>query len=341
MTRYHVQRSPDDAYCLIKNNKPLTAANRFLRGINLRGLSLHTVRAYAFDLVFLYRWLDTFNKPLKKLTQTDLVEFIAHQRELNAKPRSINRRLTTCESFYAFCYDQTLPGAPGVSYPAPYYRGPGRERELGLFQRHRRFRLRLRVKIPKTLIEPLDVSEVNAFLKQLTRYRDMAIVLLMLLCGLRSCEVLSLRQDNIDFAQRLLRLTGKGNKERLLPFPEPLVATLQAYLSFERPAMSWSPRFFVILQGKRRGHAMTPAGLRSLFRHRRFRGQIPKAHPHRFRHTFGADMARSGVGLPALQRLMGHADPETTLQYIRLSMTDIAREYHQAIERIQRRYEEI
>lgn len=84
---------------------------------------------------------------------------------------------------------------------------------------------------------------------------------------------------------------------------------------------------------------MTPSGLRSLFRHRRRQPELATANAHRFRHTFGSDMAREGVRLPILQRMMGHADPVTTLRYIQLSMADIAREYQRALDTIETRYD--
>jgi integrase/recombinase XerD len=79
---------------------------------------------------------------------------------------------------------------------------------------------------------------------------------------------------------------------------------------------------------------MTPAGLRSLFRHHRSKSSVPQANPHRFRHTFGSDMIRAGVSLPALQRLMGHACIHTTLLYIQLTPQDVFAEYARAVERI-------
>jgi integrase/recombinase XerD len=76
---------------------------------------------------------------------------------------------------------------------------------------------------------------------------------------------------------------------------------------------------------------MTPAGLRSLFRHHRLRSEIRTANPHRFRHTFGADMVRAGISLPALQHLMGHSQIHTTLLYVQLAPTDVWREYARAV----------
>ena len=85
---------------------------------------------------------------------------------------------------------------------------------------------------------------------------------------------------------------------------------------------------------------MTLAGLRSLFRHRRKQRVIlHNANPHRLRHTFGADLARAGIGMRTLQQLMGHTDIDTTQRYINLSLEDVAEEYRQASARIRDRYE--
>jgi integrase len=227
----------------------------------------------------------------------------------------------------------------GVSVPAPYYKGFGRDRILGLHVLARPQRLRLHVKTPKTLIEPLTTEEVKTFLRSLKRYRDLCVVHLMLLCGLRSQEVLLLNVPDVSFEHNRLRVLGKGNKERFLPMPQTVLGALSSYLRLERPNDCRHERLFVVLQGRRRAKAMTPAGLRNLFRYRRSRLNVSRANPHRFRHTFGTDMARAGVRLPTLQKMMGHADSLTTLQYINLSMADIADAYLQAVARIQRRYE--
>ena len=81
---------------------------------------------------------------------------------------------------------------------------------------------------------------------------------------------------------------------------------------------------------------MTPAGLRSLFRHHRRSGRVEKANPHRFRHTFGSDMARAGISLPALMKLMGHADIHTTMLYVELSAKDVWEEFQRVVRRIPR-----
>lgn len=316
----------------------VTEANRFLRTLQIRGLSVCTIRAYAYDLVVLYRWLGQTGRSLLCLREADLLGFIEAQQAQGAQPSSINRQLTTCRLLYRFCTDRELESGRGVTAPAPHYQGAGRDRDLGLHVVRRRGRRRLRVKVPRTIVEPLTRDEVRAFLRSLRRYRDLALVHLLLLCGLRSREVLRLRLADVSLAEHQLRIRGKGDKERMLPLPDLAVRSLGDYLRVERPARCTTAHLFVVLQGPRRGQPMTPAGLRTLFRHRRLRPLLRRANPHRFRHTFGADMARAGVRLPILQRMMGHAHGTTTLRYIELSMADIADEYRRAIAEIQKRY---
>lgn len=313
-------------------------SNAFLAALELRGLSPWTLWAYAFDLVALFRWLTGTGKDLLELEQSDLLGFVSVQRLVGSAPTSINRRLTTCRILYRFCTGREMPAGLRVSTPGRSYRGRGHDRFLGLHPIGPSRHSRLRVKAPRRIVEPLTRDEVLAFLRSLRRYRDIAIVHLMLLCGLRSCEVLGLKKSDVGFADGQLRIRGKGDKERVLPLPEILVQSLADYLRVERPLGCTSSQLFVVMQGPQRGQPMTPAGVRSLFRQRRLKPLVARANAHRFRHTFGADMARAGVRLPILQRLMGHADGKTTLQYIHLSMTDIAAEYARAVEQIQKRY---
>lgn len=312
--------------------------NAYLRSLELRGLSAKTVRAYAMGLVVLLRWLDLHRLGSTELTEALLLEFVAAQRDANAKPRSINRRLTTARLFFRFATGEELPRGKGVSAPTPYFRGRRRDRILGVHNVAVRRRLSLRVKVPRTLVEPLPHETVRAFLDRLHRHRDLAIVYLMLLCGLRSNEVLLLLLEDFSFEERKLRVKGKGAKERAMPVPPVLADLLRRYLDVERPDHCASSHLFVVLQGKARGEPMTADGLRSLFRHRRKDAELSRANAHRFRHTFGSDMARAGVRLPILQRMMGHAHPETTLQYVNLSMSDVIAEYRRASARIHRRY---
>jgi site-specific recombinase XerD len=318
---------------------PVEEINAFLRAVMTRGLSPLTVRAYAFDLAAVYRWLAVSQRTLAELTQANLLDFISHERKRGAQPASINRRLTTCRLLVGFWHPDGLRNGTGMSLPAPHYRGRGRDRRLGLHVLHKQHSLALRVKQPRKLVAPLTAEQVREFLQGLRRYRDLAIVYLMLLCGLRSREILGLRLRDVCLLERSVRVLGKGAKERVVPLADLTATAVEQYVRHERPRGCIGDALFVCLQGKRRAFAMTPAGLRSVFRSHRKPSTLGNANPHRFRHTFGADMARGGVSLPVLQKLLGHSSPEQTLQYINLSLADVADAYRVAAAEIQKRYD--
>jgi site-specific recombinase XerD len=334
--RIRVCRTDDGRHVLLDEACAIGEANGFLEAIEMRGLSRHTVRSYAYDLLLLYRWLLESDEKLCQLTAAKLVQFVASQRRNDASPRSINRRLSTIRLLYRFHFGSD-PGGSHVSLPAPHYKGPGRDHDLGLHALRKRPALQLRVKESRKLVEPLSPDQVRAFFGEVTRYRDLAIVHLMLLCGLRTCEVMRLEMSDLSFRDQKLLIRGKGGRERVIPLPQMLAQALRQYIAFERPSPC-THLLFVVLQGPRRGSPLTAAGLRSLFRHRRQLALLASANAHRFRHTFGTDMARAGVRLPVLQKMMGHADAKTTLQYIQLSMADIAEEYRRAMRELDKRY---
>jgi integrase len=188
---------------------------------------------------------------------------------------------------------------------------------------------RIRVKEEKRTIVPLSVDEVARFWASFRTSRDLAIVGLMLLQGLRSREVLALNREDVSLTEAQIRVHGKGDKTRFLPLAPESVQLLDHYLRLERPSVA-TPPLFVSLKGSARGGRMTPAGLRSLFRYHRRTTGVKKANPHRFRHTFASDMVRAGVSLPALMRLMGHANIQTTLIYVEVTPLDVYQQYARA-----------
>jgi integrase len=188
---------------------------------------------------------------------------------------------------------------------------------------------RVRVKEEKRTIVPLSVDEVARFWASFHTSRDLAIVGLMLLQGLRSREVLALNREDMSFSESQIRVHGKGGKTRFLPLAPESIRLLDHYLRLERPDVA-TPPLFVSLKGGARGQRMTPTGLRSLFRYHRRTARVKKANPHRFRHTFATDMVRAGVSLPALMRLMGHANIQTTLVYVEVTPLDVYQQYAQA-----------
>jgi site-specific recombinase XerD len=183
------------------------------------------------------------------------------------------------------------------------------------------------VREPSRLPESLPADDVNAFLADLETHRDRAIVLAMVLGGLRAAEVRSLRLADVDMGLRRVRVVGKGDKERVVPVDDVFFAECAVYLRAERPRGCRTAECFVVLRGPTRGEAMTEAGMRKVFRTHRARSGATRVRPHRLRHTYGTELAASGIDLLALRELMGHASPETTARYVHLSSDTLAAEF--------------
>jgi integrase/recombinase XerD len=313
---------------LDEQDQEIPWANAFLDAQRVRQLSLRSLRAYAYDLLHFARWAQQPARPLSDMTESTLLDYVRHQLDQQPKPapQTVNRRLTVVHCLYRFHYGREIPGQ------SHFQRIYTKRSPLGFGRPRRAVAHGLRLKQPQRVVVPLSVEQVAQFWRSFRTFRDLALVGLMLLDGLRSCEVLSLQLADLQLADGQIRVLGKGNKQRLMPLPEEIGAVLEKYLHLERPLTN-SPSLFVCLKGRHRGQPLTPAGLRTVFRHHRLATQMPQANPHRFRHTFGADMVRAGISLPALQHLMGHAQIRTTMLYVQLAPQDVWREYARAIEK--------
>lgn len=316
---------------LEEKGQEIAWANAFLDAQRIRQLSLRSLRAYAFDLLHFARWWSQppAPLPLSELDEARLVDYVRAQldQEPPPAPATVNRRLVVVRCLYRFHYGREI--SPGQThFQRPYTQRP----PLG-YGRPRRGVVRgLRLRQPRRVVVPLSAEQVARFWRSFRTFRDLALVGLMLLDGLRSCEVLALALADLQLAEAHMRVLGKGNQPRCLPLPQEIRDVLEKYLHLERPPTN-SAALFVCLKGRHRGLPLTPAGLRTLFRHHRRITRIPEANPHRFRHTFGTDMVRDGISLPALQHLMGHAQIHTTMLYVQLAPQDVWSEYRRAIEK--------
>jgi integrase/recombinase XerD len=304
--------------------------NRLLDQQRVRGVAETTLRSYAYDLLHFLRWWAMVNHSTtvseKTLAESTLLDYIRFQRNQQPPPAaaSINRRVGIAERALQLAFPQTR---------TPFLRGfqSGYWRPLPLGAGSPRPALsRIRVRTPKRAIVPLSTEEVAHFWSSFRTSRDLAIVGLMLLDGLRSCEVLALNRDDLLLSESQMRVCGKGNKLRWLPLASETIQLLDHYLLLERPPNCGSP-LFVVLKGRARGSRMTAAGLRSLFRHHRRVTNLPKANPHRFRHTFARDMLYNGLSLPALMHLMGHSKIQTTMVYVQLTAEEVYQQYARAV----------
>lgn len=319
-----------------ENGRELEWINRFLDTLCVSGTAPLTLRSYANQLLHFVRWwsrqpgVDVVELALKQFTESTLVDYVRDQVNEIPKPspENINMRSSMLRRLYRFHFQQDMPHAPYLIQRNWYRRSP-----LGYGRRVAANAADLKVKVPQRVVIPLTADDVARFWKSFRTARDLAMVALMLLNGLRSHEVLALRLRDLLFSEAQLRVTGKGRRVRLLPLPPETIRLLRGYLKTERPLTN-TPEVFVSLKGRTRGSVLKPAGLRSLFRHHRLTTGIQQANPHRFRHTFGSDMIRAGVSLPALQRLMGHAHIHTTLLYVRMAPLEVFAEYARAVEQI-------
>ena len=312
-----------------QSQQEVTWANAFLDAQRIRQLSLRSLRAYGYDLLHFARWWLPRHpsRTVQEMDESALLDYVRDQlhEDPQPTPQTINHRLGVLRSLYRF-----HSGRPLTAGPHDFQRSYLTQSPLGYGRPRRMIATGLRLKEPHRVIVPLSADEVAKFWRSFRTFRDLALVALMLLNGLRSQETLDLQLEDFQLAEAQLRVRGKGNKPRPLPLPRETIQVLQNYLHLERPVTN-SSALFVSLKGSQRGLPMTLAGLRSLFRHHRVRSRVLQANPHRFRHTFGADMVRAGISLPALQQLLGHAQIRTTMLYVQIAPQDVWREYARAV----------
>jgi integrase len=339
--KFHiVLQSASDArspFRVIRNSthREVEWVNRFLDRECLRRVTDTTLRTYAYALLHFLRWwesvhhtADVTEDALTESTLLDYVRFQASQQP-PLSGSTINERVAIADRALRALFPN-IPAQIASGFQVTYWR----RSPMGL-GRQRPALSRVRVKTPKRTIVPLSVDEVARFWSSFRTSRDLAIVGLMLLQGLRSREVLDLNRQDLLLPEAQIRVHGKGNRKRLLPLAPETVQLLDHYLRLERPHPDASA-LFVSLKGPARGSRMTLAGLRSLFRYHRRTSSVTIANPHRFRHTFASDMVRAGISLPALMHLMGHANIQTTMVYVEVTPLEVYQQYARAVSQLTR-----
>ena len=257
--------------------------NRYLDREYLRRLADTTLRTYALNLLHFVRWWESLHHTGDvaegDLTESTLLDYVKFQSGQQPPPSgsTIDDRVAIADR----ALRHEFPDAP-CQVARGFHHAFLHRRPMGL-GRPRVAMSRLRVRVPKRNIVPLSVEEVARFWSSFRTARDLALVGLMLLQGLRSAEVLGLNEDDVLLSEAQLRVRGKGNKLRFLPLAPETVQLLDHYRRLERPNPC-TAALFVSLKGPARGARMTLARLRSLFRYHRQRTGIKLANPHRFRH---------------------------------------------------------
>ncbi len=286
--------------------------DRFLDAIWMeRGLSPNTLGAYRADLMTLARGLAEKDKSIETADKADLLAFIAGRVEGGAKPRSTARQLSSFRRFFRYIMREGMRDTdPTADIEMP----------------------RIGRSLPKTLTEEEVDSLLNApNTDEPLGHRDRAMLELLYATGLRVSELINLKQSQINFNQGVLRIVGKGDRERLIPLGEESQRWLRDFID--------GPRMEILLERQtdylfptRRGDRMTRQAFWHIIkRYSDKAGVRKKLSPHSLRHAFATHLLNRGADLRVVQLLLGHSDLSTTQIYTHVArerLKDLHGEHH-------------
>lgn len=281
---------------------PEAIIDKFLDTIWMeRGLSTNTLGAYRADLVALQRWLAKRDVSLIYATRADLLAFIAWRTKEGAKPRSTARQLSSFRRFYRFLLRESMIGEdPTLKIEMP--------------------------KVGRSLPKALSEAQVESLLaapevSDPLGHRDRTMLELLYATGLWVSELINLRQGEVNLNQGVVRITGKGDRERLIPIGEESQRWLRDFMA--------GPRAEILLERQtdymfptRRGDRMTRQAFWHIIKRYAKKAEIKgRLSPHTLRHAFATHLLNHGADLRVVQMLLGHSDLSTTQIY-----THVARE---------------
>lgn len=291
----------------------------------------NTVLATGYDLKVFFT---TVPKEPTAVTTADIFTFITAQKrprhgprvvrledgESGLSARTIKRRLASVSGLFGYLLTRDDVGT--LRNPVP----------TGLANRRRGDRRGAPLlRTPRTLPRVLSPAEVEAVLAAVSTHRDRAMVLAMLLGGLRRCEVLGLRLPDLSPGEkRVFVREGKGGHERLVPMSAQFFSSVGDYLDVERPARLDHDQVFVALRGPTRGRPLSAAGLDEILAGVRGRTGLPRLTCHQLRHTCLTRLREAGMALEAVQAQAGHRSIESTRVYLHLANGWLVEQYLQA-----------
>jgi len=276
-----------------------------------RGLSQNTLGAYRADLMTLGRGLAEKEKSIEVADKADLLAFIASRVEGGAKPRSTARQLSSFRRFFRYIMREGMRDTDPTS-----------DIEMPRIGRS----------LPMTLTE----DEVEALLNapntdEPLGHRDRAMLELLYATGLRVSELINLKQSQVNFNQGVLRIVGKGDRERLIPLGDESQRWLREFID--------GPRMEILLERQtdylfptRRGDRMTRQAFWHIIKRYAQKADVrKKMSPHSLRHAFATHLLNRGADLRVVQLLLGHSDLSTTQIYTHVArerLKDLHGEHH-------------
>ena len=274
-------------------NKPVRDFLEFLTAE--KNASPHTVKNYQIDLREFFESLARGGKKVEEVTHLDIRAFLAFLKEWPYSKSSISRKLACIRSFFKYLSRENVLKAN----PAASVSTPKREKRLPKF---------------------LDAGEVTSLLEAPSKNtweekRDKAILETLYSSGLRVSELVGLNHDDVDFFSGLVRVRGKGKKERIVPLGELALRAIQDYLA-AKPSKDGEPGSKKHLYINRSGGRLTDRSVRRMIRKYARRIALRKeVSPHMLRHSFATHMLDRGADLRSVQELLGHENLSTTQIY--------------------------
>ena len=302
----------DASVCQPASSELAAQIERYIAELGQRGVSPHTLRAYAADLAEFLRYLsppETEPPQPAAIDTLTLREWLMGLYAQRLATVTIRRKLAAIRGLFAFL------------------------RRGGLVKTNVA-RLVYTPKAPKRAPEVMTEEQANALLDgvaagKLERphpARDVAIFELLYGCGVRVSELAGLNLEDVDRAERWLRVRGKGRKERQVPLPGQAAGALERYLS-QRPVVRDERAVFL----NHRGQRLTARGIRGIVKlYATLIGGDPSIHPHSFRHAYATHLLADGADLRSIQELLGHARLSTTQKYTQVSLTGLMAVYDKA-----------
>ena len=275
-----------------------------------RGASPATVRAYQEDLKDYFSFLQTTYHidEASEITREEILAFQAELYRRGLAASTIARRTSTIKGYHKFLVRENLLS-----------RDPAQM--VGIPQKSE--------KLP----DVLSIDQVNALLDGMPfttplEIRDATILEVLYGCGLRVSELVGLDLDRVRFDEGILRVLGKGSKERLVPFSGMAVQRVQTYLQESRPYLTCSkaqpvPALFLNARGGR----LSRQSVHKMVEKAGLRIGIKNLHPHTLRHSFATHLLEGGADLRAIQEMLGHSDISTTQIYTHVQTAHLREEY--------------